>query len=95
MAQICIFPNTLNYDKTTCVPGSENWIPFPMLAFCVAVILPIALISKCAAKESGFIANLIVFGSIVEALGMFVIIYFAYDFGISPVVYMMLIAVMF
>ena len=94
-AQICIEPNKLNYDKTTCVPGSEEWLPFPMLAFCVAVILPIAMISKCKSTQSGFVANLIVFGSIVEFLGMFVVLYYAYDFGIAPVVYMMLAAIMF
>lgn len=38
---------------------------------------------------------MIVFGSIIETGGMFVVFFFAYDFGIAPVVYMMLFAIMF
>ena len=94
MKQICISPNTLNYDKTTCVPGSDAQIPFPMLAFFFLVAMVVA-ISKCKARKSRFVANLIVFGSIIETGGMIVVLYFAMDFGIKPVVYMLLFACMF
>lgn len=94
MKQICISPNTLNYDKTTCVPGSDEQIPFPMLAFFFLVALLVS-ITKCKSRQSRFVANLIVFGSCVETGGMIVVLYFASDFGIKPVVYMMLFALMF
>ena len=94
MKQICIAPNTLNYDKTTCVPGSDAQIPFPMLAFFFIVAMVVA-IAKCKARKSRFVANLIVFGSIIETGGMIVVLYFAMDFGIKPVVYMLLFACMF
>ena len=94
MAQICYEPNKLNYDRTSCVPGSDNWLPFPMLAFCGFIILIVA-IDKLKSKSSRFIANLIVYLSIVEFLGMFVVLYFAYRFGIAPVVYIMIVAIMF
>ena len=38
-AQICIEPNKLNYDMTSCVPGSDTFIPFPMLAVCAVVTI--------------------------------------------------------
>lgn len=94
MAQICLEPNTLNYDKTSCVPGSDDWIPFPMLAVCALFTLVVAM-GKCKSPESRFVANLIVLLSLVEFLGMLVVLYFAYRFGIAPVVYLMLTAIMF
>ena len=66
-----------------------------MLAFCFGIILPVALIAKCKSRESRFVANLIVFGSIVEFVGMFYVLYLAYDFGIAPVVYMLTFAIIF
>ena len=65
-----------------------------MLAFFFVIAFVVA-ISKCKDRKSRFVANLIVFGSIVETLGMGVVFYFAYDFGIAPVVFMMLFAIMF
>ena len=76
------------------MPGSDQQIPFPMLAFFFVVALVVA-ISKCKARKSRFVANLIVFGSCIETGGMVVVLYFAYDFGIKPVVYMMMFALMF
>ena len=93
-AQVCIEPNKLNYDKTTCVPGSDSFIPFPMLAFCALTTIVVA-IGNCKNKESRFIANLIVFWSIIEFLGMCIVLYLAVRFGIAPVVYMFLVAIMF
>ena len=65
-----------------------------MLSFFVLIAFIVA-ISKCKARESRFVANLIVFGSIIEFGGMIVVFMFAYDFGIAPVVYMMLFAILF
>ncbi len=65
-----------------------------MLAFC-ALITIIVAISNCKDKKSLFIANLIVFWSIIEFIGMWVVLYLAYRFGIAPVVYMFLVAIMF
>jgi hypothetical protein len=66
----------LNYDKTSCVPGSDEWIPFPMLWLCVLVTLVVA-VARFKHRESRFIANMIVFLSLIEFLGMFVVLYFA------------------
>jgi hypothetical protein len=76
------------------VPGSDDWIPFPLLAFGVLLSLIVAL-SKCKSRESRFVANMIVFWSFLEFIGMFVVLYYAYRFGIEPVVYLILVAIMF
>ena len=65
-----------------------------MLTFFFIVALVVA-IAKCKVRKSRFVANLIVFGSLAETGGMIVVLYFAYDFGIKPVVYMLLFALMF
>lgn len=93
-AQICLEPNELNYDMTSCVPGSDAFIPFPLLACCAAVTL-IVLISKMKNRESRFIANMIVFWSIIEFVAVLVVFYLSLKFGIKPVVYMILVAIMF
>ena len=94
MAQICNEPNRLNYDRTTCVPGSDVWIPFPMLCFCALLVLIVAF-GNCKSRDSRFVANLIVLLSIVEFAGIFIVLYFSHMFGIAPVVYMLSGAAMF
>ena len=47
-----------------------------MLGFCVLVTLVVA-VGKCKHLESSFIANMIVFLSLVEFMGVFVVLYFA------------------
>ena len=92
-ARICEPPNNLNFDGTSCVPGSGSWIYFPLLSVCALVTIVVA-IAKCKSRESRFVANLIVFWSIIEFIGMLYVWYLAYDFGIAPMVYMMLFAVL-
>ena len=75
------------------MPGSGSWIYFPLLSVCALVTLVVA-IAKCKSRESRFVANLIVFWSIIEFIGMLYVWYLAYDFGIAPMVYMMLFAVL-
>lgn len=93
MAQVCIWPNELNYDMTSCVPGSDDFIPFPLLI--IAIIATIAaVVIKHKKKETRFVATMIVFWSVIEFVGMIVVFYLASKFGIAPVVYMLLIAIL-
>ena len=85
----CIHPNTLNYDGDGCVPGSEDYILFPILGVCLVLTLLVA-ISKWISRPTRFVANLIVFWSFMEIICMVAIFYFAYKFGIKPVVYLIL-----
>ena len=47
-----------------------------MLTFFFVIALVVA-ITKCKLRKSRFVANLIVFGSIIETGGMIVVLYFA------------------
>jgi hypothetical protein len=93
-AVICLPPTTLNYDQTKCIPGSEDYIPFPVLAFGVFLAL-IPLLSKIKARESRFITNMIAFLSIGEKVSIITLLIFAIAFGIKPVVYLVAVALMF
>ena len=79
---------------TSCVPGSDAFIPFPLLACCGAFTLMV-IISKLKNSKSRFVANMIVFWSIVEFVAICVVFYLAVKFGIKPVVYMIMVAIMF
>lgn len=94
MAQVCTSPNKLNYDKDSCVPGSDVWVPFPLLFICIILIVIVLYIKK-KKPESRFITNIIVFWGFVEFIGMWLIFGLAASFGIAPVVFMLAIALLF
>ena len=60
---------------------------------CIALTI-FVLISKLVKRETRFVANIIVFWSFVEIICLFTLIYFAREFGIKPVVYVTLAAVL-
>lgn len=94
-AQVCVSPNTLNYDKTSCVPGSDAWVPFPLIfmaGICIGVVF---YIKKKKKPETKLITNIIIFMSFVEFIGMWLLFGLAASFGIRPVVYMLAIALLF
>lgn len=90
---VCEAPDTLNYDKTKCVPGADDWVPFPILAACLCLTLLVAL-CKVTRRETRFIANMIVFWSVMETVCMVALIWTAVGFGITPVVYLTLAALL-
>jgi len=85
LLQVCEPPTTLNYDKTKCLPGSDQWFPFPIWLFWIAPTFLILLISKLKARETQLATNMIVFLSIGEIAGMIYTVYLARIFGILPV----------
>lgn len=86
-ARICEEGNRLNYDETKCIPGSENWVPFPILILAVlASIVPI--VSKVRNKETRLVANLICVLSITETIAIIVQVALANEFGIRPVLFL-------
>jgi hypothetical protein len=66
MLTVCEPPTTINYDRTSCVPGSDDWVAFPIWILWVAPTTLILLISKLKAKETKFVSNWIAFLSIAE-----------------------------
>ena len=66
---VCLSPNKLNYDRNACVPGSEEFIYFPVLCFCLFLSI-IVWISRCTEKNTKIVANLIVFWSFAEIICM-------------------------
>ena len=59
-----------------------------------AIVTIIAVIIKARKRETRFIATMIVFWSVIEFVGMIVVFYLASKFGIAPVVYMLLVAIL-
>lgn len=92
-AQICLAPNELNYDKTTCVPGSDSFIPYPLL-ICCGIFTVFSLISKIVKPRSHFFATMLAFWSIIETVGVLVVLHLAVGYGIKPVVNMILVSLM-
>ena len=90
---VCEAPDTLNYDKTKCVPGADEFIYFPILSTCLVLTL-IPVLSKITKRETRLIANIIVFWSVMETICIFGLLWLAVDFGIKPVVYLTLAAVL-
>ena len=76
------------------MPGSNAYVPFPMLSCCLLMTIFVALV-RCKHPKSRFVANLIVLWSLIEFCGMWVLFILAIRFGIAPVVYMFLVAIMF
>ena len=59
-----------------------------------SIVTIIAVIIKARKRETRFIATMIVFWSVIEFVGMIVVFYLASKFGIAPVVYMLLVAIL-
>lgn len=93
-AVICEEPKTLNYDKTKCIPGSEEYILFPILFFSILLVI-IVVFSKCKAKETKFVSSMIAFLVLAEKVALISLLWNAISFGIKPVVYLVVIGFVF
>lgn len=80
----CPPPNGINYDHTKCIPGFDDWVPFPIWIIWIAPTLLILLISKIKAKETKFVSNWLALLSIAEIAAMIYTFCLAKDFGILP-----------
>lgn len=85
MLSVCEPPTTLNYDRTSCVPGSDDWVPFPIWILWIAPTFLILLISKIKARETKFVSNWICFLSVAEIGAIIYTLVLANSFGILPV----------
>ena len=84
----------MNYDRDSCVPGSDAWVPFPLITIAL-IMTAVVVITRRKKPESRLITNIIVFMGFVEFIGMWLILGLAASFGIAPVVYMLGIALLF
>ena len=94
LAAICEPPQTLNYDKTKCIPGSEDYVLFPVMWVALVAVLLVVLF-RAKSKLTKFVPNMIIFLSPVEKISFVVFLIEAISFGIKPVVYLMAVAIVF
>jgi len=80
-AQVCDDGFKLNYNKTKCIPGSPQFVPFPLLITAILFLL-LAGLSKFYDKGSLFLTNSIAGLSILESAGTMLQIYLAYELGV-------------
>lgn len=85
LLSVCPPPTTINYDRSKCIPGSDQWVPFPIWILWIAPTFLVLLISKLKANETKFVANWIVLLGVAEIAAMLYVIYLAKVFGITPV----------
>jgi hypothetical protein len=71
------------------VPGSDDWVAFPIWILWVAPTFLILLVSKLKSRETKFISNWICFLSIAEIGSIIYTLYLAFNFGILPVTVML------
>jgi hypothetical protein len=94
MKQICKPGSILNEARDKCIPEAKGMFPGILLMVCVILSI-VPIVSKIMKRESRLVSNLIGFECVMEPVACIILIVQGQVFGITPVVYLCVFALIF
>ena len=82
MAQICEEGYKLNVNKDRCIPIPGSYVPFPLIIACLLLAI-LAYVSEVKIRSSLAVTNVIAFISIIEFVGILVLVVTARNIGLK------------